>query len=114
MKRKSFLNLFIVASLFLSLILAPVVVNAADKNKDKDEITLLKEKIAALEKKIDKQERQIASLGKKLAEMKYPYLAVPKDLDTNRIPKGSRPFKFQGKEYYMIPIDSNTNEKQTP
>jgi hypothetical protein len=114
MKRISFLNLLIVASLLLSVILAPVVVNAADKNKDKDEITLLKEKIAALEKKIDKQERQIASLGKKLVEMKYPYLAVPKDLDTNHIPKGSRPFIFQGQKYYMIPIESKLNEKQTP
>ena len=114
MKRKSFLNLLIVTSLFLSFILTPVVANAADKDKNKDEITLLKEKIEALEKKVNNQENQITALGKKLVQMKYPYLAVPKDLDTNHIPKGSRPFKFQGQQYYMIPINSKSNEKPTP
>jgi peptidoglycan hydrolase CwlO-like protein len=114
MKRISILYLLIVPAIFLSVILTPVLVNAADKDKEKDEINLLKEKIEALEKKINKQENQIGALSKKIAEMKNPYLAVPKELNPNHLPKGSKPFKYQGQQYYMVPINSKPNENQLP
>jgi hypothetical protein len=113
MKTLSSLNLLFAAAVFFSLMLTPLLSYTAGKDniKEKDEITLLKERIDALEKTVKNQEKQITALGEKLAKLKNPLLALPKDMNPNRMPKGSKPFNFNGQEYYMVPLDSKPNEK---
>ncbi|MDR3610562.1 MAG: hypothetical protein P4L27_08375 [Ignavibacteriaceae bacterium] len=108
-------NYLLISALFLSFILFPVLLNAADndKNKDNDEITQLKAKVDELEKTVQKQEKQISALSEKYGKLLKSYYAWPKGNDPKNLPKGSKPFKYLGQEYYMIPVNSQEGDKST-
>lgn len=80
-------------------------VNAQEKGKDNDNAKL-EEKIEMLEKKLLKQEDEIAGLRKEINELKKrnPMLALPELKDKMHPPEGRR-FNFNGKAYYMIPLN---------
>lgn len=82
-------------------------VNAQEKSKD-NENAKLEEKIEKLEKKLLKQENEIAGLRKEIDELKKrnPMLALPELKDKVHPPEGRR-FKFNGKIYYMVPLNKD-------
>lgn len=107
----SFIILLLLASFFL---FSSNKINAQEKNKESTES--LKEKIEQLEKKIQKQQTEIDNLKKEIEKLKKnsPLLAVPELKDNDNFRKG-KPFKFNGKMYYMVPLnsinDKNKNQK---
>ncbi len=93
--------LFVISSVFISN-----EINAQEKDKDSVE-SKLKDKIEMLEERTQKQQNEIENLKKEIDELKKtrPWLAVPELKDNDNFRKGKR-FKFNGKIYYMIPLNS--------
>lgn len=110
MKNKStsgFTILLILVSFFL---FTPNEMNAQEKNKESAE-SKLKDKIEQLEKRIQKQQNEIDGLKKEIEKLKknLPMLAVPDHKENDSFRKG-KPFKFNGKIYYMVPLNSNNSK----
>ncbi|MGD1007953.1 MAG: hypothetical protein ABR980_12075 [Ignavibacteriaceae bacterium] len=95
----------------LILTLAIPVSTLAQGKKGDDEIKSLVNRIDALEKKVKEQDTIIANLNNKLDKINNPILAIPNIQDWNNLPKGSKPFQFNGQTYYMVPIKSSTDVK---
>ena len=104
-----FLFVFLLA--YISSISSPV--KAQDKTND-DEITKMQNKIEMLEKKLQKQEDEINNLKKEVDNLKKgrPFLAVPDLKNENNFHKG-KPFEFNGQLYYMVPLNTGTQKKET-
>jgi Skp family chaperone for outer membrane proteins len=114
MKNQSAPGLLILLISLSFFIFNPDEISAQEKNKESAE-SKLKDKVEQLEKKIQKQQAEIDGLKKELEKLKTtpPRLAVPELKDNDSFRKG-KPFKFNGKIYYMVPLNSikSKNENQ--
>jgi len=114
MKNQSAPGLLILLISLSFFIFNPDEISAQGKNKESAE-SKLKDKVEQLEKKIQKQQAEIDGLKKELEKLKttLPRLAVPELKDNDSFRKG-KPFKFNGKMYYMVPLNSikSKNENQ--
>jgi len=103
----SFYNFAIIFSILSAVLILQSSIYADDKNSD-DEISKLTSRIETLEKIVSDQESKISQLTDELEKMKLvkPFLAIPQLEDSKTLPKGSTPFKFNDKTYYMVPLDN--------
>jgi hypothetical protein len=100
---------FIVTALILTL--AVPAPNLAQDKKLNDEIKSLTSRIEALEKQIKEQDIKIEKLNNELEQFHSSMFAIPKIPNSNDLPKGSKPFQFNGQTYYMVPIKSTMDTK---
>lgn len=95
-------------------ILFPVIIfilagsSFAQESANAEEIIKLKDQINKLEMKVNEQSETIKKLQKEISGLKSqgPLLAIPKSGDIKSLPKGSRPFYFNGQTYYIVPLDN--------
>ncbi|MBA4406167.1 hypothetical protein C0389_02715 [bacterium] len=104
---------------FLSIILFSSDLLFSQDTKKDDADSKLTKRIEYLETLVKGQQKQIESLQKEILKLKFekPMVTLPADSALNyfseKFPNGARPFKFNGRTYYMVPLsklnDSNAD-----
>jgi len=87
--------------------------NPAQDKKGDEKIQPLIDRIEALEKKVKEQDTKISELNSELDKIKNsnPMFAIPNLPDLKNLPKGSKPFQFNGQTYYMVPVNVKSDVK---
>ena len=109
--KANFLQLSTLIVLTLLVTLATPAASYAQDKKSGDDIKALINRIDALEKKVKEQDTKIAELNNEISRLQNPMLAIPHIPNMRELPKGSKPFNFNGQTYYMVPIKNEVEVK---
>ncbi len=86
----------------------PAVQAAEESSQElKQQIRKLEEKVAALQRKLDSLQSKPRNW---ILESKAPCTPCP---PSNRMPRGSKPFKFNGMQFWIMPVQSDGQAKST-
>lgn len=103
-------------AILLTTILALVSVGGAilassGGSKDADSIPVLKERIKELELEVERQELIINALRTQLKQL-HRNAQLRQRLLPEELPRGARPFEFEGMQFYVIPVQGDQQGRE--